>query len=739
MPFVNSIFAWAVLGLVLIPILIYIFNRRRHRTVPWAAMRFLLAANRKSLRRTRFEQLLLLALRTLLMAAFGFALARPYLESGAAPRLFGGKTHHILVLDNSYSMAASTAAGAGEAAGGEPLTSRFDLAVRRAQGLLMQIPKGDPISILTMADPPQALNRQPTFDTALASRLLQTTSLRHGHADFGGALHLVRGIIRSDEENRDRAVYVFSDFAGPLFEAGGQSGDATDKPSLQTIAHDVAKKARIVLHAIGGGQTSNLANEDLQLVEPLAAVGRALEVRCTVRNYSLTRSADIKIRLTIDGRSAREASLPPLEPQEAKSTLFTVEFDRPGLHTIESTVFTASGNVLGLDDLRRTVIEVHERWPVLIVDGQPGASPLRSHSGYLVTALAPKTGRSDRPFVDPMVITERELANQDLGGLGVVILCNVRRLAPEHWRRLEQHVRQGGGLLVYLGNLVDIDHYNEAAAALLPGRLLEPGMPERVGAPPQDAKYAKFDPKSLRGSLVRDFKGRQNSGLFNARIHQYIRMAIDPLEAVQTLLAYVGGEPAIAERTVGLGRCVLVNTTANMYWNNLPAKGDFVTLSMDLLQQVAPPNAAGRNLVVGEPFAQAVRRATPPQKADLHVRFPDGVESTLRFAPRDDGFELRLDEVAQLGWYDIEAPGAAGPVAANFDLKESDLAPVEESNLRAALDCDFEYVGALEVDHQAVLAVKSEYASLILYTMLLILLVEALLAMLFGHHRSSRA
>ena len=46
-----------------VPIIIHLLNRRRYRIVDWAAMRFLLAAQRQNVRRLRLEQWLLLAVR----------------------------------------------------------------------------------------------------------------------------------------------------------------------------------------------------------------------------------------------------------------------------------------------------------------------------------------------------------------------------------------------------------------------------------------------------------------------------------------------------------------------------------------------------------------------------------------------------------------------------------------------------------------------------------------------------
>src|SRR6266404_6447891 len=70
-------------GAVSVPIIIHLLNRKRFRIVPWAAMRFLLAAQKKNSRRLRLEQLILLAVRTLLVLLLVLAMASvmPWSES----------------------------------------------------------------------------------------------------------------------------------------------------------------------------------------------------------------------------------------------------------------------------------------------------------------------------------------------------------------------------------------------------------------------------------------------------------------------------------------------------------------------------------------------------------------------------------------------------------------------------------------------------------------------------------
>ncbi len=88
-----------------LPLVIHLWNRRRHRETEWAAMAFLLAAIQKNARRLRIEQWLLLAVRTAIVVLVVLAVAGPHHETATAPFDSGRPTHRVIVIDGSYSMA----------------------------------------------------------------------------------------------------------------------------------------------------------------------------------------------------------------------------------------------------------------------------------------------------------------------------------------------------------------------------------------------------------------------------------------------------------------------------------------------------------------------------------------------------------------------------------------------------------------------------------------------------------
>ena len=101
----------ALLGLLLAfaPVIIHLLNLLRHRTVPWAATRFLFQARKSSSRISKLKRWLTLLLRVLALAALAFMIARPMTGGDSLFSLSNGSPEVlVLVLDRSASMETTT-------------------------------------------------------------------------------------------------------------------------------------------------------------------------------------------------------------------------------------------------------------------------------------------------------------------------------------------------------------------------------------------------------------------------------------------------------------------------------------------------------------------------------------------------------------------------------------------------------------------------------------------------------
>ena len=96
--------ALIALPLMALPIIIHLINQQRHRTIPWAAMMFLMHAKRMSRGMARLRHLLILLMRVLAIGALIFAISRPLSGGWLGSVGLSKPDATLILLDRSASM-----------------------------------------------------------------------------------------------------------------------------------------------------------------------------------------------------------------------------------------------------------------------------------------------------------------------------------------------------------------------------------------------------------------------------------------------------------------------------------------------------------------------------------------------------------------------------------------------------------------------------------------------------------
>src|SRR3954453_16852311 len=135
MGFLAPYMLWGALAAG-IPIALHFFFRSRYRTVPWAAMKFLLTSIEQTSRRLKFQELLLLAMRVSLLVLLALALARP-VSSVMRGTGGGDAVDAVFVIDTSYSMG-----------GADGAKSRLEPAREEAPRLVDELPPHSTVQIV---------------------------------------------------------------------------------------------------------------------------------------------------------------------------------------------------------------------------------------------------------------------------------------------------------------------------------------------------------------------------------------------------------------------------------------------------------------------------------------------------------------------------------------------------------------------------------------------------------------
>lgn len=624
--FATPWIAWTGLGLATVPVLIHLLNRRRFRLVDWAAMRFLLDSRRRNRRRLRFEELLLLALRCLLILLIALAVARPMADRAMAMPGTRAVTDHVFVLDDSYSMGVRR----GEA-------SVFDAAVQELAGRIEELPVEDQVAVYRTSDRGAAWRPlgHPGGREAierLASEV-RALPLSDTHAGLPETLAAVRRDLQDAGAARhERRVVLLSDFRRPDY------ADPQGRQLRAPLAGLAEDGVELTLVDHGPPVAQNLAVEDVRLRDKHALVSDAATVAVTIRNHGQRDASDVRLTVRI-GEVELVRGVDQVPSGQAVTVDVPVAFPAAGPTVIEAQL---PDDALAADNVARQALDVREALAVLILDGEPDtADPQRSEAFYLAAALDPA---GDGSFgVRPEIRPAEQAGAIDFGAYDVVVMANVASLPDvddelsgdrSALTRLKDYVRGGGGLIVFTGERVNLAWYGrvlfEDGGGLLPLRLAAPvGDAERRDAP------VSFRPGSAADiDMLRIFQGEANVFMDLVRVYRFHRTEPPPSTALpegvgpaRVLMRFADDDAsaALVERTYGDGLAVLVTTTADAAWNDWPKSINFTyqPVMYDMIGHVAAGRKGQYTARVGEPIAHVLPAVVGEVRATMRTpRYP---------------------------------------------------------------------------------------------------------------------
>lgn len=733
-PFVHPSMVGAGAALALIPVVIHLLNRRRHRRVSWAAMSFLLGAYARRKRRMQLSQWLLLSVRMLIVMLMVLAVARPYLPAMAILPVDTTRSHRIVVVDNSLSMRSRSAND----------VSRFHRMHQQAQSLINSFPAGDAVSIVTLAEPAEAVVGHAALDRRVIRERLASVEGSFRPVDVVGGVARVREILRdSTAVAANRTVYVLSDFLHSVWIGqGGSDPEGAVTPAVRALRQlaDAVSDSTTNLNLIRAAteHRPNLAITSLTFESSLLTTRLPIRVRAEVANYGPARARQVILQIRRDGEIHRRVPIRSLGPGESTDVSVSLSFSTPGPHVIRAKLIADIADALDADDIRYLSLNVRDRIPVLLVDGNPGSTLLAGEAGFLATALSPAVASpvSTEPLAadatSPIlatVISAAELAQETLDDYEVIALCDVPRLAKDQWARLEQAVIGGTGMLFFVGEHVRHDNYNRLGYAggsgLLPGELGR--VVVHAGA---DDPIVQLRSDGLRHPVVADFKDRAESGLFLARYDRYCSMKVDPSRG-EVIVRYTDDQPALVSSSMGSGRVLFFTSTASLAWNNLAAKGDYVSLMANAITYLLPRQSESLNLKVGQTLIEPLRA----EEVSLSIRVTNqrGMVGDGRIDSLGDGLAFEYGPLEEPGVYRAPIGRRSLAFVANVDRRESDLTCVDEGTLRKVIDRPINIVSsAAAMERAASTTPTTELASTLLYLLIGVLFLEMWIAFRFG-------
>ncbi len=607
---------WAGVAAISIPVIIHLLNKRKFKIVDWAAMEFLLDADKKNRRRVRLENLLLLLLRCLAVLLIGLLLARPFIPTSMTAGILSATQYERIVLvDDSLSMQARV--------GNESAWDQARLRLTRLTEALANDQSDNTLTLILTSQPDQpqfngtALNKK---SIAEINETIDKLEVSDKPANLDGALKQLQDRLSGEKGNVSRVVYVITD----LRQRDWKDGSAGQESPLKTLL-DISKVAtHCYIVDAGDAEDRNLTVTEIRPEGTLVA-GVSSRFDVTVLNQGSSEARDVRIKFGAGDSLPLQEEIERLAPGETQSRSFSFTFSAedenaeaalratlpPRKVKVEvTTAKQGEDDRLPADSVAYYPARIVRGIPALIVDGDPSAAFGKAESFYLKRSLTPNGPVPSGVVVD--VVTESEMESLTLDKYGVIFLCNVYRLGDktvENIEKLRKWVETGGGLVMMPGDQVDEaffnDNYYKDGLGLSPLKL------ENIKGDETEQKWVNLRVDQANHEVLKIFAGQNNPFLDNVKTFRWWGSSIkkDQLGSLVSVPARfndIDDSAAFAEKPVGRGRVLATTIPADADWSNWTSDPSYL-ISMQELVRYMSGDRGDKGLVrVGEPLRQAL-------------------------------------------------------------------------------------------------------------------------------------
>lgn len=615
-------------------------------------------SHQTNVRRHKLKRLLLLLMRILMLALLGFAFARPFFAGDlVVTQKIGGKRNAIIILDTSYSM---------------QYADVFQNAKKEGLKILDGLDAADAVCLILSSDTARVVAPLGSeFSHVRAA--LNDAEATYKPTDYLDALQTANEILAPVPVG-EKQIYVIAD----MQKRGWENFIETDKlnPDVQIQFIDVRAE-----------QPRNLAITVIDVPPVILKEQKASYLVARVRNFSDAAVDDLPVRLFIDGNIIHTVQL-NIEPDDLADVAFKVDFQDEATHTgwVE-----LPEDVLAVDNKRYFTLQSLRSIRVHAVSDKPKTQTRyqTTETFFMKRAIAAGSAAVPIDFIESSSVPD----TSTLDRTDVLVLANVARLSSEEAGRVADYVAGGGGLIVTVGDNIDVDLYAQRLGGemgVMPCLFVRP-----VGDAFDRQQFRVLATVKYEHPIFVPFKEPNHGDFGKARFYRFFQAV--PTENATIIASYDDGSPALFEKPYGnLGRVLCFTSTIDREWNDLPIRAVYLPFLHESIKYLAlkdvetvPDYRVGDSIEIKVSETENIT-----QRGEVAVFNPNNVETRLQ---SDKDITTTAENVSQgsafytdtsiPGIYSVHRSGTESSdyFVVNIDTTESDLAARDVEELASML------------------------------------------------------
>lgn len=440
MIFLNPAILWGLFAAI-IPILIHIFNLKKTKKLEFSTLMFLKEIQQTKYKRIKLKQLLLLLCRILIIVFLVMMFAKPVITSNSAIAGEDIRSSVLIVLDNSFSLETRN----------KNITD-FERAKEKTFELIDALGNNNEIIFTATSDIKEKNTAIKEANTEKLKEHIKAVNFSSISVDLYDVLIYSKEILNS-------ALYDYKEI---YYITDGQKTyiERTNYPDISSELGGI--KTNLIL--ISSREPNNISIDSINIISKVFQKNKPVKIKALINNHNNFNILNSGIILT--SGQIRQEEIADFNSNTITEKEFIFKPERTGY--INGSIEIANNNLnedeIYSDNKQYFSFYIPEKIKTLIVsENSEDAKFIK-----LVLNTSQENNRTDNTetVIKYDEINSTDLSKVNLNEYNSIIFSSKKEFTSNDREKLNDYINNGGGVIFYLGNGINIKSYNELFSLL---------------------------------------------------------------------------------------------------------------------------------------------------------------------------------------------------------------------------------------------------------------------------------